>query len=178
MSRAFARLCFPVLLALPLFGCGPARDQFPPACPSAHLVSGLSEMTRYAGAGTAHDFRDMVIHAKVLAVNGKCMSSDNPGILPASVRITIGVQRGPAMQGRSVTVPVFLAVLRGTTVEDKKIFDVPVTFPAQQEQMSVTSPDIALDLPVSSTISGPSYSIVAGFQLSPDELATNRHAGG
>jgi hypothetical protein len=42
----------------------------------------------------------------------------------------------------------------------------------------VSSGDIDLALPVSPAKSGAAYGIIAGFQLSPDELAVNRRAGG
>ena len=42
----------------------------------------------------------------------------------------------------------------------------------------MSSGDIDLDLPVSPAKSGAAYGVIAGFQLSPDELAVNRQAGG
>ena len=82
------------------------------------------------------------------------------------------------MQGRDADVPVFLAVTEGDTVRDKKVFQLHLSFPPNVDRLTITSPDIDLDLPVSSEKSGAAYSVISGFQLTPDELAANRGAGG
>jgi len=173
--RPAVRLCLPALL-LSLFGCGPGRNEFAPVCPTARLVPALADMTRYAGKGPTHDLTDMIIQARVVAVNGSCSAGDDKSVLPAKVQVTIAVQRGPAMPGREADVPVFLAVTEGETVRDKQVFPVHVVFPPNVDRLTMTSPEIDLGLPVSPTRSGAAYGIIAGFQLTPDELAANRHA--
>lgn len=169
--------CAPLLL-LPLFGCGPGRNEFAPVCPSAHLVPALAELTRYAGSGPGHDITDMVLQARVVAVNGSCEAGDDPLKLPAKVKVSISVQRGPAMKGRDVDVSVFLAVTEGQTVRDKQVLPVHIIFPPNVDRMTFTSGDIDMDLPVSAEKSGAAYEIISGFQLSPDELKANGGGGG
>jgi hypothetical protein len=175
--RSVVRLCLPALL-LSLFGCGPSRNEFAPVCPTARLIPTLADMTRYAGKGPSHDLTDMIIQARVVAVNGNCSAGDDKSVLPAKVQVTIAVQRGPAMRGREADVPVFLAVTEGEVVRDKQVFPVHVVFPPNVDRLTMTSPEIDLGLPVSPTKSGASYGIIAGFQLTPDELAANRHTSG
>ena len=175
--RSVVRFCVPVLL-LPLFGCGPGRNTFAPVCPTARLVPALADLTRYAGPGPGHDLTDLVLQARITAVNGQCQAGDSKLVLPATVQVSISVQRGPAMQGREADVPVFLAVTEGETVEAKQPLPVHIVFPPNVDRMVVTSRDIDLSLPVSPEKSGASYGIIAGFQLTPDELAANRRAGG
>jgi hypothetical protein len=146
--RSVVRFCVPVLL-LPLFGCGPERNQFAPLCPSPRLVPALADLTRYAGPGPAHDVTDLVLQARVLAVNGSCQPGKDPSKLPAKVQITIGLQRGPAMKGRDTDVSVFLAVTEGETVRDKQVFPVHLTFPPNVDRLTITSGEIDMDLPVS-----------------------------
>jgi hypothetical protein len=50
-----------------------------------------------------------------------------------------------------------------------------VEFPSNLDRVAVTSPEIELILPVTQTKSAAAYARIAGFQLSPEELATNRH---
>jgi hypothetical protein len=173
--RFAVRLCVPVLL-LPLFGCGPARNEFAPLCPSVQLIPALADVTRYAGPGPTHDVTELIVQGRVTAVNGSCSAGDDASTLPAKVTVTISIRRGPAMKGRDVDVPVFLAVTEGDTVRDKQVFPLHVSFPENVEQLTFTSPPIELDLPVSKDVSGPSYAVIAGFQLSADELAANRQA--
>jgi hypothetical protein len=173
--RFAVRLCVPALL-LPLFGCGPGRNDFAPLCPSAALIPALADVTRYAGPGPTHDVTDMVLQGRVVSVNGSCEAGDDKSVLPAKVMVAVSMRRGPAMKGREADVPVFLAVTEGDTVRDKKVFPLHVAFPPNVEQLTFTSPEIDLALPVSSDKSGAVYGIIAGFQLSPDELAANREA--
>jgi hypothetical protein len=74
-------------------------------------------------------------------------------------------------------VPVFLAVTQGDTVRDRKVFQVHIMFPPNVDRLTITSPDIDMDLPLSATVSGASYGVIAGFQLTPDELTANRRGG-
>jgi hypothetical protein len=173
--RFAVRLCAPLVL-LPLFGCGPAKNEFAPLCPSARLIPALADVTRYAGPGPTHDVTDLVLQGRVVAVNGSCEAGDKASLVAAKVTVTIAIRRGPAMKGREADVPVFLAVTQGDSVRDKQVFPLHVAFPPNVEQLTFTSPEISLDLPVSKDMSGATYGIIAGFQLSADELAANRQA--
>jgi hypothetical protein len=157
---------------LPLAACGPGRNEFAPACPSPKLVDGLADITRYAG--TSRDLTDLVIQARVVKIDGACKAAAEPGAVEASVRIGITVQRGPAMQGRDADIPVFLAVTLGDDVRDKQVFPVRASFPPNVDRLTMSSPPIELSLPVSRTVTGASYGIVVGFQLTPEEIAANR----
>lgn len=158
----------------PLAACGPGRNEFAPVCPAARLVPTLSEVSRYAGAGAARDVTDLVLQARVVSVNGRCEAGDDRAALPATVQIGIAIQRGPAMTGREADLPVFLAVTEGDDVRDKQVFPVHVVFPPNVDRLTMTSPDIAMVLPVTPAKSGAAYGIIAGFQLSPAELGANR----
>jgi hypothetical protein len=175
--RFAIRLCLPALL-LPLFSCGPAPNTFAPLCPTARLIPALADISRYGGPGPAHDVTDLILQARVVAVNGSCQAGDDKARLPAKVKVSISIQRGPAMKGREADVPVFLAVTEGDEVRDKKEFPLHLTFPPNVDRLTITSPDIDMDLPVSASKTGAAYSIIAGFQLTPDELAANRGGGG
>jgi hypothetical protein len=172
------RFCVPAVLLVPLFGCGPGRNDFAPICPTARLIPALADVTRYAGPGPAHDLTDLILQARVTAVDGKCSAGDDRSILPTTVNVTISIQRGPAMQGREADIPVFLAVTEGDTMRDKKVFPVHVVFPPNVDRLIMNSGEIDLGLPVSQEKSGNAYGIIAGFQLSPEELSANRHARG
>jgi hypothetical protein len=181
--RFVSHLCLPALL-LSLFGCGPARNEFAPLCPSAQLVPALADLTRYVSAGSpsgtaaGHDITDMVLQARVVRVDGTCQPGDSADTLAASVQVSISVQRGPAMRGREADVPVFVAVAQGDTVRDKQLFPVHLVFPPNVDRLTLTSQPINLALPVSKDINGASYKVISGFQLSPAELAANRQTSG
>jgi hypothetical protein len=172
------RSTFVLCVPLALLGCGPGRNAFAPQCPSARLIPALADMTRYAGPGPAHDVTDLILQARVIGVNGACFAGDEKAVLPAKVQVTLQIQRGPAMRGREADVPVFLAVTEGDSIRDKHVFAVHLAFPPNVDRLTITSPDIDLDLPVSAEKTGASYGVIAGFQLTPEELELNRRGCG
>ena len=113
LSPAFSPSPLCVLVAA-LFGCGPGRNTFAPECPTARLIPALADVTRYAGPGPAHDVTDLILQARVIAVNGSCRPATTSGAAGQGAGHP-SVQRGPAMQGREADVPVFLAVTEGDT---------------------------------------------------------------
>lgn len=175
--RPAIRLCLPLML-LPLFGCGPERNAFAPQCPSARLIPQLADLSRYAGPGPTHDVTDLIVQARLMSVQGSCVNGDDKSMLPAKVVVAISVQRGPSMSGREADVPVFLAITEGETVLAKQIFPVHVVFPPNVDRLTMSSPEIDMDLPVSRSKTAAAYTVIAGFQLTPDELAANHHANG
>ena len=78
------------------------------------------------------------------------------------------------MQGRETDVPVFVAVTEGDTILDKHVYLVHATFPSNVDRMTYGTGEIDMILPVSATRSGAAYTILAGFQLTPDQLAQSR----
>jgi len=177
MSRIgkVARIGSPALLLL-LCGCGPGRNEFAPACPVAQLVPALADLTRFNGAG--RDLTDLVVQARVVRVAGSCSPGSSAGTLAASVSISIDVRRGPAMLEREADVPVFVAVSKGNEVLDKQMLPVRVTFPPNVDRITITSKPIDLTLPVNEGVNGASYRVIAGFQLTPEEMQLNKQSTG
>lgn len=161
-------------LATLLLGCGPGKNQFAPTCPAPKLVPALADVNRYAHAGPAHDITDQVLSGRITAINVTCQPGDDTNVLATRVNIGLTVSRGPSMQGRDADIPVFLAITIGTDIRDKRIFPVHVTFPPNVDTIPITSPDIDLSVPVTSSVTGASYTVIAGFQLTPAELSANQ----
>jgi|APCry1669190156_1035279.scaffolds.fasta_scaffold92728_1 hypothetical protein len=168
--RALAPLCLTALLC----ACGPSRNQFAPSCPTPKLIPPLADVTSYNNPGPAHDITNLVFHARIMSINGSCKAGDKPDELAGSVQIGVAIQRGPAMVGRSIEVPIFLAITIGETVRDKQIFPVVMVFPSNVDQLNLVSPPIDLALPIGGGVTGASYTIIAGFQAPPDEFTANQ----
>jgi hypothetical protein len=160
-----------------LSGCNqPRRDEFAPACPRPALAPGASDITRYREGSNGHDITDLVLEGRITGVNGDCSAGDR-GHLAANTTVVFQFSRGPGMQGRTATVPFFVAVSEGDDIRDKQIYSAQVSFPPNVDQTTLSTPPIAMSFPIASGKSGASYTIWAGFQLTEDELSVNRQRG-
>jgi hypothetical protein len=166
---------FGVLALLPIVlaagSCGPARNQFAPVCPIPGLVTPLSELTRYRGA--SQDIRDLIIRAKINNVVGKCEPGDGDTVL-AKAQVVIDLTRGPAMEGLKYELPLFIAVTDADAIRDKTLFALKVEFERNADTARAVSPEVKMELPVTAEKSGAAYGIIAGFQLTPEEITAWR----
>jgi hypothetical protein len=161
----------PALLAMLALGaCGAVEHKFPPACPVPSLRPPLDEITRYNGA---QDLRNMVVRARVHDVAGKCEWGDK-GIVVATVQVVVDAQRGPAMTGDAISLPVFVAVIDGSAVRDEQRFYMPVVFQPNIDTVRALSKGVRMELPITPQKSAAAYNVLAGFQLSPEEVAAWR----
>ena len=162
-----------VLTAL-LAGCGPDKNEFAPPCPRAIMVRGLEDIARY-GSETSRDLSDLVVQGRLTAIGGSCKFLDRRAqTVEATVSARAEFLRGPAMRGRETTVQVFIAVTEGEAVLDKQIVQMAVYFPTNVDRIALDTPAIRMVLPTTPTKSPAAFGIVAGFQLTPAEVAANR----
>jgi hypothetical protein len=73
---------------------------------------------------------------------------------------------------------VFVAVTQGDTILDKYVYRMHVVFPSNVDRITLTPGEANLILPVTPTKSGAAYTILAGFQLTPDQMARTPQTGG
>jgi hypothetical protein len=165
------RALAPVLLGLVAASCGPGKGQFAPACPVPGLVKPLAELSRFRGAST--DLRELVVRARVVDITGDCEPGDNDTVL-TNAKVVVEATRGPAMQGDAISLPVFVAVTDAGGIYDKKLFWVPVEFAPNIDTARGTGQEVRMEIPVTPQKSAAAYGIVAGFQLTPAEVANWR----
>jgi hypothetical protein len=161
-----------LLLTFALGSCGPEKNQFAPACPIPGLVRPLAELTRYSAA--SQDLRDLVVHARILDIAGKCENGDNKNTVVTTVQVVIDATRGPAMQGDAMGLPVFVAITDANNIYDKRLFYLPVQFAPNVDNVRARGPEIRMEIPVTLQKTAAAYGIIAGFQLTPEEIAAWR----
>ena len=167
--RPLAHLSFlaPLLVA----ACAPGRAQFAPICPVPGLVKPLAELVRYRGG--SRDVRDLEVRARIADIAGTCKPGQADTVR-ATVKVVADVFRGPALTGDEYRLPAFVAVTEGGDIRDKTLFWLPVEFPRGRDSVRVSSAEIELELPVSQSRTAAAYGIVAGFQLTPEEVEAFR----
>jgi hypothetical protein len=177
MAHAMVRfLRFLPLLpgTLVLMSCGLQNNQFPPVCPVPGLVKPVSELARFRPG--SQDIRDLVVRARIVDIIGRCEPGDSSHQIVTTVQVVTEVARGPGMQGQEYDLPVFVAVTDSTSgaILDKTLFNMPIDFQRNVDLAHATSREVRMEIPVSPQKSGAAYGIVAGFQLTPDEVAAWR----
>ena len=161
----------PILLALG--SCGPARNQFAPACPIPGVVKPLATFARYRGA--SRDVRDLIIRADITNVGGKCEPGDSKTVI-VTAQVIIDLTRGPAMDGVTYQLPLFVAVTDADAIRDKQLFALTVEFPRNVNSTRAASQEIRMELPITPEKSAAAYGVLAGFQLTPEEVAADRQS--
>lgn len=175
-----SRLLPIALLAPVLSGCGPEKSAFAPACPTPVILAEVGDLSRYqpgarAAGAKGRDLTELIVQARIARIDGNCAEGDRKNAVTTSVTVTLEAVRGPAMIGNRVALPLFIAVTEGDSILTKRLYAAQVEFTGSVDRVAVTSPAVELTLPVTSTKSAAAYSIIAGFQLSPEEVATNRN---
>jgi hypothetical protein len=161
---------------LPLLSnCGPARNEFAPSCPGTAILGDAADFSAYRGAG--RDLTDLVLQARIVSISGNCKKDDKNHIAVA-VSIGVDLARGPGMNGREADVPIFLAIVQGDAILDKQVIRMRSIFPSNVDRVTLTPGEVDLSLPVTADKTGASYTLLAGFQLTPDQLRLNRQSGG
>jgi len=170
---SFARHAVRFALLLPLLaGCAPPRDAFAPPCPQPSFPRALADLTRYNGSG--RDLTDLVLRARLLRLDGSCEAGDTKGTVVANITVSVEAVRGPALSGNQADLPVFVAVMDGGRILDKKIYTLRASFDSGVQKVIAKSPRISVVLPVSQAKSAAAYGIVAGFQMTPAERAVSQ----
>ena len=157
---------------LTLAGCGSGtQDAFAPACPGAAIVRDAADLSRYRG--DHRDLVDTVLEGRITGLNGNC-KRDGSDTVVTTIQVGIELTRGPAAPGRQAELAYFVAVLDGERILDKQVFPLRAEFPPNADRLRLAGDDVELRLPVQENKTAAAYRIQVGFQLTPEELESNR----
>jgi len=162
-----------VAAVLPLLAqCGPARNQFAPVCPNQAILGDAANLNVYrasAKQGPSRDFTDLVVSGRIVQIHGSC-EPGGKNHLAVAVSVNVELTRGPALQGNGITLPIFVAVAEGDNILDKHIYLMHASFPSNIDRVTMTPGELDLSLPISESKSGAAYTLLSGFQMTPDQL--------
>jgi len=169
-ERLKRRLALVATVALPalLAGCFGKTSAETLTCPSTATTPGLDVAPLFSGPGRTRN--DVITAARILAVKDTC-SEEKGGIRAyATVTFTI-VRASPKVQNPQFTY--FVAVVDSTSnILNEQRFGVVAHF-AGAESVITTTENITVHLPVKRVGAGADYGIVAGFQLTSDQIQFN-----
>jgi hypothetical protein len=136
-------------------------------CLAVAVVGDLGTVTKFDGSG--HTTNDVEYTASIMDLTGNCEEAED---VRSEVSFTVGANAGPAMSGRSVTVPYFVAVLKDNSqIVSKKVFDVTLRFDSEGKASSVQT--IGQHIPTIEQARRYNYELLVGFQMEAQEVVYN-----
>jgi hypothetical protein len=167
----------PITAALLVAGCGGQKlTEFAPSCPRVAIRADTADITRYRDGSSGRDLTDLVLDGRITGFKGGCSREDQTTVKTV-LDVDMVLARGPATQGRVLNAAFFVAVMDGGMIRDKQVFPVRAELRENQDQARISSGQITMMMPVNKDKSAASYDVLIGFQLTQDELETNRRRG-
>lgn len=164
-------------------------------CPSVRVLKDAARYARFR-PGDGRDLTDLEVEAEIANLSYSCDYQDEgafvyealfdeyEGITPGTatgvvveMQLRLAARRGPAGGTQPVErLPYFVAVLGpDMSVIDKQIFTAGVRLPGGPGATASTGPEeVELQLPIFGELRGWEYSVVVGFQLTPEQLDYQR----
>ncbi len=157
-------------LALTVAGCTMFSDP-PPPCPRASVLGDAARLVRFQ-AGEGRDLTDVEHEAEIAVVGLACDYDDDEVV--NEVTIQVAAIRGPAARGSETEMSYFVAYIHGERgIQEKAVFTSAITFKEGRRRGGVQE-EVEVVIPITAKAQGPEYEIIAGFQLTPEQLAYNR----
>lgn len=151
-----------------------AASSLTPICPQVAVVRGLDVVRDYGGENP--DPKQLVTAAKLLGIEGDCEYTDEG--VDVAFHLNMAALRGPRLGGLQTSFPVFIAVLDpGGDVLNKNQITVGFSFASDSETVNrAEALHVFIPLPRDKRVTGPSYKILSGFQLTPTQEAEMKAA--
>lgn len=119
----------------------------------------------------------MVLSGRITGLSGSCRRADNGATVLTTVSVGLELGRGPAAPGRVADAAYFVALARGEDILAKQVFPLRATFPPNTDRVRLTGDEVQVQVPNQGNGGAGAYRLLVGFELTPQELATNRRRG-
>ena len=162
------------LLGLIVVGCTTVNEEETLACPNVRVLKSLGELVQFK-PGPGQDLTDIETEAWIERVSGVCLYEDQTFVVDLSVDMS--VRRGPANKKAISNIKLIVAVMDAEkTILQREVFRARVPFRSFNTAKYTES--IVLYIPAAKGVSGDSFTVFVGYDLSPAELKRNRRKYG
>jgi hypothetical protein len=160
-----------VALAVLLSACGIFSKKRQPPCPRVSVLKDAQRLVTFKPGG-GNDLSAMLHEVRLMGVRSKCSYSSDE--VEVDMALTIVARRGPADTTRKAPARYFVAIMdpRGRVIA-KRIFDVTLVFPVNIDSGGLTD-NLVQRIPIAKGKSAARHRIIAGLQLTPEELKMSR----
>lgn len=170
-GRLNRRLAFVAALALPVLlgGCFGSTSAESVTCPGGAAAAALDVAPQF-GPGPGRTPNDIAAAARILAVKTTC--EEEKGGVRVDVEVAFSIVRGSSRL-RDAQFIYFVAVVDSqSNIWNEKRFVLPVHF-VGAETFKATDDKITVHLPLQHASEGQDFGILAGFQLTADQIRFN-----
>ena len=157
------------LLSGGLFGGGNELGGL--ACPRVAILEAPSELTRFT-EGVSRDISDILFQSKLEINKVTCEVEERAVYVTADARLSVA--RGPANIDGKAPFAFFVAVLNGKReIILRQGFPVIVEFKAGEPRIDFED-SVTLEIIKEPEVDAATYTVYAGFEMTPEELQFNR----
>lgn len=141
------------------------------ACPRVAVLQAPSELTRFTGAPSGN-ITEVLFQAQLTATNVTCEIEEKEVYVTADARLRVA--RGPADKKGEAAFSFFVAVLNGRgEVILRQAFPIVVQFDENEPRLEFED-SVTIQIDKQPNVDVATYSVYAGFEMTPEELEFNR----
>lgn len=161
------------LCLLMLAGCNTAKVN---VCPVAVILADAGQMAVFR-QGATQDLSGEAYRVMLTGARTSCDINKKTGETNSTFTVSFRATRAPSADGAEYSVPYFVAVTRGDQLIEKRILTVRFSFaPGASAATFDESPD-DFDIHMENGHFPYEYQLMAGFQMTPDQVAYNKKMG-
>ena len=161
----------PILL-LALAGC----SQKIVVCPIPAILADTSSIT-VMRPGTAPDLANELYTVSLLNAEGDCTFSTKNSLVHASLDLTFRATRVPTKEAATYTVPYFVVIHEKDKIFQKRLYRLRFTFAPGATSVTIKQSPDETSIQLENGKLPWNYQLLAGFQLTPEQIAYNEKKG-
>ncbi len=147
----------------------------PLPCPRITVLPNSDSITIFR-EGPGRDLVDVLFEGVIAPAGGECLYENDDSEVFVELIIRLGGVKGPAAQKQTQDFPFFVAVAdKSNNILNKEVFISPIEVPEGRRRAAVQE-EITQRIPLPSGRHGGHYTVVLGFQLTPEQLKYNQKA--
>jgi hypothetical protein len=170
MRFRLSHLALAGALLLPLLGCSTKIV----ICPVPAILADTQSVTFFR-PGTAPDMANELYTVSLVDAQGDCTYNASQNLVKASLDLTFRATRAPQAQAATYSVPYFVAVTENAKIYNKRILYLKFTFAPGASTATINQSPNDFQLHVSNGKLPWNYEEMAGFQMTPDQIAYARN---
>ena len=145
-------------------------------CPIPAILADTNSVT-VMRPGTAPDLANELFTVTLTNAEGDCVYNQSTQVVRASMDLTFHATRAPSREAATYTVPYFVVVHAKERIFAKRLYTLKVSFAAGAATADIQESPADTSIKISAGKLPWNYQEMAGFQLTPAQIAYNKTKG-